>query len=117
MLLAAALAMSFTAAAPAMAQVSEESEQGVESGKATQNVTISGDSNSANRCAQILGATQTGNAVNSMGALHADGEDDEIEVEDSGSLTISPALAEKCEQEINQGAASSNAETPKAAPA
>jgi LPXTG-motif cell wall-anchored protein len=116
MLLAAALAMSFTAAAPAMAQVSQESEQGVESGKATQNVTISGDGNSANRCAQILGATQTGNAVNSTGALQADGGDDEIEVEDSGSLTISPALAEKCEQEINQAAASSKAEAPKAPP-
>ena len=124
-LLAAVLAaMVLVAAAPAVAQVSLETEQGVESGTATQDFTISGGGDSANQCAMILGAAQTGNAANSAGALQADGDEDEIEVEDNGSLTISPALAEKCEQEINQTAVAASpkaeaakAEAPKSAPA
>jgi LPXTG-motif cell wall-anchored protein len=107
------LAMVLVAAAPAIAQVKQNSEQRVESGDASQTFTVAGSGVSANQCAAILVAAQSGNGVNSTGVLQANGDDDEGEVNNSGNLAVSPELAEECEQKINQAASAS---TSKAAP-
>jgi LPXTG-motif cell wall-anchored protein len=107
------LAMVLVAAAPAIAQVKQSSEQRVESGDASQTFTVAGSGVSANQCAAILVAAQSGNGVNSTGVLQANGDDNEVEVNNSGNLAVSPELAEECEQKINQAATAS---TSKAAP-
>jgi LPXTG-motif cell wall-anchored protein len=122
--LAAMLAMVLVAAAPAIAQVSQESEQGVDSGDSSQSFTVSGSGASANDCAAILAAAQSGNGANSTGVLQSNGANNGVKVDDSGNFTINPELAEECEQKINQAAsaaspkaASPKAEASKAAPA
>jgi LPXTG-motif cell wall-anchored protein len=118
------LAMVLVAAAPAIAQVSQESEQGVDSGDSSQSFTVSGSGASANDCAAILAAAQSGNGANSTGVLQSNGANNGVKVDDSGNFTINPELAEECEQKINQAAsaaspkaASPKAEASKAAPA
>jgi LPXTG-motif cell wall-anchored protein len=116
MLVAAALAMMLITAAPAVAQVGQESEQEGESGEVDQSFTVSGSGGSANQCAALLGGAQSGNSQNQTD-LHQDSSTtDDLEFEESGSnITLSPEQAEECEQIINQAAASATA--PKAAAA
>ena len=117
MLLAAALAMALTTAVPAVAQVGQEGEQEGESGDVDQSFTVAGSGESANQCAALLGGAQSGNSQNQIGVAQSDeSEADDFEFDETGSdVTLSPELAEECEQIINQAAAS--AATPKAAPA
>ena len=117
MLLAAALAMALTTAVPAVAQVGQENDQEGESGEVDQSFTITGSGDSANQCAALLGSAQSGNSQNQIGAVQSDeSEADDVEFDETGSnLTLSPELAEECEQVINQAAASAAA--PKVAPA
>ena len=117
MLLAAALAMALTTAVPAVAQVGQENDQEGESGEVDQSFTITGSGDSANQCAALLGSAQSGNSQNQIGAVQSDeSEADDVEFDETGSnLTLSPELAEECEQIINQAAASATA--PKVAPA
>jgi LPXTG-motif cell wall-anchored protein len=107
------LAMMLVAAVPATAQVSQETEQGVDSGDSSQSFTVNGSGTSANDCAAILAAAQSGNGVNSTGVLQSNGDKNGVKVDDSGNFTINPELAEECEQKINQAA--SAASSPKSA--
>jgi LPXTG-motif cell wall-anchored protein len=117
MLLAAALAMALTSAVPAVAQVGQENDQEGESGEVDQSFTVTGSGDSANQCAALLGGAQSGNSQNQTGVTQSDeSEADDFEFNEAGSnVTLSPELAEECEQVINQAAASATA--PKAAPA
>ncbi len=117
MLLAAALAMALTTAVPAVAQVGQENDQEGESGEVDQSFTVTGSGDSANQCAALLGGAQSGNSQNQIGVAQSDeSESDDFEFDETGSdVTLSPELAEECEQVINQAAASATA--PKAAPA
>ena len=117
MLLAAALAMALTTSVPAVAQVGQENDQEGESGEVDQSLTVTGSGDSANQCAALLGGAQSGNSQNQIGvAQSGESEADDVEFDETGSsVTLSPELAEKCEQIINQAATSAVA--PKAAPA
>ena len=117
MLLAAALAMALTTSVPAVAQVGQENDQEGESGEVDQSLTVTGSGNSANQCAALLGGAQSGNSQNQTGvAQSGESEADDVEFDETGSsVTLSPELAEECEQIINQAATSAVA--PKAAPA
>jgi LPXTG-motif cell wall-anchored protein len=117
--LAAMLAMVLVASAPALAQVEQESEQEGESGEVGQTFDVSSSGGSANQCAEVLAAAQSGNAQNVTDVIEADSEADDFEFEDEGSsIGVSPELAEECEQTINQAAsAAGKAEEKKTAPA
>ena len=104
MMLAALLAMVIVAAVPAIAQVSQENEQEVESGDATQNFTVTGGGDNSNACQGIQGITNTGNATNNTSVLQYANEDVEFEQEDSGDFTISPSSTTTCDQQVNQAA-------------
>ncbi len=116
MLLAAVLAIALTTAVPAAAQVGQENDQEGESGEVDQSFTVTGSGDSANQCAALLGGAQSGNSQNQIGVSQSDeSEADDLEFDETGSdVTLSPELAEECEQVINQAAASATA--PKAAP-
>lgn len=118
-LLAAVLAVVLVASGPAVAQVEQESEQEGESGEVGQSVEVSSSGGSANQCAEILAAAQSGNAQNVAEVTEDGSEADEFELEDGGSsIEVSPELAEACEQTINQAAsAAGRGEEKKAAPA
>ena len=118
-LLAAALAMVLVTSAPALAQVEQGSEQEGESGEVGQSFDVTSSGGSANQCAEILAAAQSGNAQNVTDVIEADSDADDFEFEDGGSsIDVSPELAEECEQTINQAAsAAGKAEEKKAAPA
>jgi hypothetical protein len=116
--LAATLAVVLVAAAPAMAQVEQGFEQDTDSGDVDQSFTVTGGGSAANQCAAILAAAQSGNLQNTDGSIQSDSDIEEAEQEEIGSdLTLSPELAEECEQTINQASAASGAkEAPKTAP-
>ena len=118
-LLAAALAMVLVTSAPALAQIEQGTEQEGESGEVDQAFDVSSSGGSANQCAEILAAVQSGNAQNVTDVTEADSDADDFEFEDGGSsIDVSPELAEECEQTINQAAsAAGKAEEKKAAPA
>jgi len=120
--LGAMIATALLAAAPAVAQVGQDFDQATDSGEVDQSSTVTGGGSAANQCAAILAAAQTGNAQDSIGSIRSDSVTNESEQEDVGSnLTVSPELAEECEQKINQAAAASSPKqapkaTPKSAP-
>jgi LPXTG-motif cell wall-anchored protein len=122
-LLAAMLAIVLFASGPVVAQVEQESEQESEqegeSGEVGQSFEVSSSGGSANQCAEILAAAQSGNAQNVSDVIEADSDADDIEFEEGGSsISVSPELAEACEQTINQAAsAAGKSEEKKAAPA
>lgn len=118
LLLAATLAMVLVAAVPAIAQVEQGIDQDTESGDVDQSLTVTGGGSAANQCAAILAAAQGGNLQNADGSIQSDSALEEADQEGDGSeLTLSPELAEECEQTINQAASASTAkEVPKAAP-
>ena len=118
-LLAAVLVMMLVTSAPALAQVEQEDEQEGESGEVDQSFDVSSSGGSANQCAEILAAAQSGNAQNIQELIQTDSDADDLEAEDGGSsIDVSPELTEECEQTINQAAsAAGKAEEKKAAPA
>ena len=118
-LLAAALAMVLVTSAPALAQVEQGTEQEGESGEVDQAFDVSSSGGSANQCAEILAAAQSGNAQNVTDVTESDSDADDFEFEDGGSsIDVSPELAEECEQTINQAASvAGKSEGKKAAPA
>ena len=118
-LLAAVLVMVLVTSAPALAQVEQEDEQEGESGEVDQTFGVSSSGDSANQCAEILAAAQSGNAQNIQELVQADSDAGDFEFENGGSsIDVSPELAEECEQAINQAAsAAGTAEEKKAAPA
>jgi LPXTG-motif cell wall-anchored protein len=118
-LLAAVLVMMLVTSAPALAQVEQEDEQEGESGEVDQSFEVSSSGGSANQCAEILAAAQSGNAQNIQELIQTDSDADDFEFEDGGSsIDVSPESTEACEQTINQAAsAAGKAEEKKAAPA
>ena len=107
MLLAALLAMVVVAAVPAIAQVSQSNEQGVDSGDATQNFNVTGGGDNSNACQGVQGITNTGNATNQTSVLQYANTDTEFEQDDSGNFTISPSSTTTCTQKVNQAASAS----------
>ena len=105
-LLAALLAMVVVAAIPAIAQVTQSPEQGVESGDSSQNFTVTGGGDNSNACQGIQGISNTGNSVNSTNVLQY-ASSGEVEVDDSGNFEISPSSTTTCSQQVNQAASAS----------
>lgn len=115
---AVVLAMILIVAAPAVAQVGQGFDQDTDSGVVDQSFTVAGEGSVANQCSALLAAAQTGNSQGSTGSIRSNSGTKESEQEDIGSsLAVSPELAEECEQKINQAAASSPKQAPKATPA
>ncbi len=110
MLLAAMVALALVAAAPAMAQVSQEAEQeDVESGGVEPAVGIANKGNNVNLCSAVLQQAQSGNVQNVQGATQYQiPELDDIEFEGS-TITITPELVNECTQVIEQAAAAAAA--------
>jgi hypothetical protein len=106
MLLAALLAMVVVAAVPAIAQVTQTPEQGVESGDSSQNFTVTGGGDNSNACQGIQGINNTGNSVNSTNVLQYSSVG-EVEVDDSGNFAIDPSQTTTCDQKVNQAASAS----------
>jgi len=114
-MLVATMAMGLLIAAPAIAQVGQEGEQEGESGEVDQSFTVTGSGSNGNSCAPLQGSAQSGNSQNQGNVVQERSASDDFEVDEAGSdVTLSPELAEECEQIINQAAAS--ATVPKAAP-
>jgi hypothetical protein len=109
MLLAALLAMVIVAAVPAIAQVTQTPEQGVESGDSSQNFTVTGGGDNSSSCQMVQGISNTGNAVNgvnvlqyaSSGGVAAGGGDFEIDP------TQNQNVPKVCDQQVNQAASAS----------
>src|SRR5918912_2404018 len=103
MLLAALLAM-VVAAVPAIAQVSQENEQDVESGDATQNFNVTGGGDNSNACQMVQGIDNTGNATNNTSILQYANDGGGAEVS-GGNFEISPTQNENvpkvCDQQVN----------------
>src|SRR3954470_11410922 len=106
MLLVALLAMLVVAAVPAIAQVTQSPEQGVESGDSSQNFTVTGGGDNSNACQGIQGISNTGNAVNSTNVLQY-ASSGEVAVDDSGNFEIDPSQTTTCDQKVNQAASAS----------
>ena len=99
------VAIALVAAAPAMAQVSQEFEQeDVESGDVEPTVEISNTGNNANICGTILQSANSGNVQNEQGVVQYQDEVDDIEFEGS-NITIASESAGECTQTIEQAAA------------
>ena len=107
MLLAALLAIVVLAAVPAIAQVTQSTEQEPESGDATQNINVTGGGDNSSSCQGVQGITNTGNATNQTSVLQYANDGAEFEQDDSGNFTISPSTKTTCTQQVNQAASAS----------
>src|ERR687898_267858 len=110
MMLAAMLAMAMVlmAALPAIAQVTQGTEQEAESGEVDQSFEITGEGDNSNQCAGIQGVANTGNAQNVIDVIQYDSEADDFEFEEVGStIDVSPTSTTTCDQQVNQAASAS----------
>ena len=104
-LLGALVAMVVVAAAPALAQVSQEqSERRITSGKSSPSFSVSNKGNNANLCPTGQQVGQTGQVANEQGAVQYQSKADDIDFSGS-SLTITPSETAECTQTIEQAAA------------
>jgi hypothetical protein len=112
MMLAALLAMVIVAAVPAIAQVSQENEQEVESGDATQNFTVTGGGDNSSSCQMVQGITNTGNATNNTSVLQYANDGAGVGVS-GGDFEIDPSqnlnVPKVCDQQVNQAASATGA--------
>ena len=110
MLLVAMLAMVLVAAAPALAQVSQEqSQRRITSGKASPSVGISNKGTNVNQCITSMQSVQTGNVANTQGVVQYAGTVDDVDIEGSAILET-PDTSVNCTQLIEQAAAASKGE-------
>jgi maltose-binding protein MalE len=108
MLLAAILAMALVAVAPAIAQVSQESEQDTDSGDVDQSFTVTGGGDNSNQCVGLSGVANTGNSQNQIDLIQYASTADDFEFDETGStLTVSPVNTTDCTQAVNQAASAS----------
>ena len=108
MLLAAMLAMVLTAALPAIAQVTQETEQEGESADLDQTFTVTSEGDNSSQCANIQGVGNTGNSQNVIDIIQYSGEADDFEFEEVGSdIALSPSNPVTCDQQVNQAASAS----------
>src|ERR671933_803472 len=100
MMLGALVAMVVVAAAPALAQVSQEqSERRITSGKSSPSFSVSNKGNNANLCPTGQQVGQTGNVANEQGAVQYQSTSDDIDFSGS-SLTITPSETAECRQRL-----------------
>src|ERR687884_839183 len=105
MMLGALVAMVVVAAAPALAQVSQEqSEWRITSGKSSPSFSVSNKGNNANLCPSGQQTAQTGNVANEQGAVQYKSKADDIDFTGS-ELTVTPSTTAECTQTIEQAAA------------
>jgi len=105
MMLGAIVAMVVVAAAPALAQVSNEfSERRDTSGTATPKVAISNTGKNANVCTALQQAAQTGQVLNEQGVVQYVSKADDLELAGS-ELGLTPSETAECTQQIQQAAA------------
>ena len=105
MIMAAMLALLLIVAIPAIAQVSEEFGQGIETtGAVTTNTNISSTGDNGSQCVAPLQFGNTGNVQNAQGFLQYNSTFDDIEVEGS-TLGFTPTLTNTCSQTVQQAAA------------
>jgi hypothetical protein len=115
LMLAAMLAMGLLVAAPAIAQVGQESEQESESGDADQSFTVTGSGSNGNSCAPLQGSAQSGNSQNQGDVVQERSASDDFEFDEVGSdISSSGSNSTECIQEVNQAA--SAAAAPKTTP-
>ena len=108
MVLVAMLAMTLIVAAPAMAQIYQESKQEAESGEVDQSFEVSGSGDNSNQCAGIQGVANTGNAQNQIDLVEFFSLADDFEFDEVGSdVDISPENSTECDQQVNQAASAS----------
>src|SRR5919206_529111 len=113
-LLGALVAMVVVAAAPAIAQVSqEESERRITSGPASPKVEVKNTGDNVNLCPTVQQIAQTGNVANEQGVVQYFSTADDLDFTGS-SLTVgtenAPAdITATCDQTINQAAAAGGA--------
>ncbi len=105
MLLPAVLAIVAVAAAPAMAQLTQEfSEEDVESGDVEPTVEISSSGDNVNICGTIHQSANSGNVQNEQGVVQYQDTVDDIEFEGS-SITFETESEGECTQTTEQAAA------------
>jgi hypothetical protein len=106
MLLAALLAMAIVAAVPAIAQVTNESEQDADSGDLNQTFNVSSEGDNGNQCAGITGNANTGNAQNQIDLIQYGSKADDFKFDDTGAnLNVTGDSTTTCDQQVNQAAA------------
>jgi hypothetical protein len=114
LMLGAILALVLVAAAPAIAQVSQEqSERRITSGTASPKTEISNKGNNVNLCPTTQQAAQTGNVANEQGVVQYNSNADDLDFAGS-EIGLTPSESAECTQEIRQAAGAAPA---KAAPA
>src|ERR671933_2214631 len=87
--------------------ISQQNEQDVQSGDASQNIDVSGGEDNSNQCVGVQGVTNTGNATNNTSVLQYGNNGAGVRVQDSGNFTISPSQSTTCDQRVNQAASAS----------
>ncbi len=108
MILAAMVGMLIFAAIPAIAQISQESEQEAESGDVDQSFTVTGGGDNSNQCVGIQGTVNTGNAQNQIDLIQYGSDADDFEFDEVGSsVEVSPTNTTECDQQVNQAASAS----------
>ena len=104
----AMLAMTLMVAAPAMAEIDQESEQEAESGEVDQSFEVSSSGDNSNQCAGIQGVSNTGNAQNQIDLVQFFSLADDFEFDEVGSdVDVSPENSTTCDQQVNQAASAS----------
>src|ERR671938_1352767 len=98
------VAIVLVAAAPALAQVSNEfSERRITSGKSSPSFSVSNKGNNVNLCPTGQQVGQTGQVANEQGAVQYASKADDVDF--SGSeLTVTPSETAECTQTIEQAA-------------
>src|ERR687883_285512 len=109
-LLGALVAMVVVAAAPALAQVSQEqSERRITSGKSSPSFSVSNKGNNANLCPTGQQVGQTGQVANEQGVVQYNSQTGGPfggDIDFAGSeLTVTPSETAECTQTIEQAAA------------
>ena len=117
-MLGAILALVLVAAAPAIAQVSQEqSERRITSGTASPKTEISNKGNNVNLCPTTQQSAQTGNVANEQGVVQYSSNADDLDFAGS-EIGLTPSESAECTQEIRQAAGAAPAKAaPAAAPA
>ncbi len=108
MVIAAMLAMTLIVAAPAMAEIDQESEQESESGEVDQSFEVSSVGDNSNQCANVQGVANSGNAQNQLDLVEFFSLADDFEFDEVGSdVDVSPENSTECDQQVNQAASAS----------
>src|SRR5918912_609329 len=104
-MLGALVAMVVVAAAPALAQVSQEqSERRITSGKSSPSFSVSNKGNNVSLCPTGQQVGQTGQVANEQGVVQYESKADDLDFSGS-SITTEPSTTGECTQTIEQSSA------------